>query len=44
MKLLERQDAGFVTYWKYPSGGASIASITDGVYYPYGVVVSLKQI
>ena len=34
---------GSVMYWKYPAGGAPIASITDGIFYPWGVAVSLKQ-
>jgi len=29
-----------VLYWKYPAGGNSIASITDGLEQPYGVAVS----
>ncbi len=32
-----------VEYWKYPAGGSPIATITDGLDDPYGVVVSLKQ-
>jgi len=35
--------AGSVMYWDYPAGGAAIASIKDGIYYPYGVTVSLKS-
>ncbi|MBV8066877.1 MAG: hypothetical protein JO113_02790 [Candidatus Eremiobacteraeota bacterium] len=35
---------GSVVYWNYPSGGDSIATITDGVYYPYGVTVSPKEV
>jgi hypothetical protein len=34
---------GSVVYWDYPSGGAAIATITDGIKYPVGVTVSPKQ-
>ncbi|MGC1381730.1 MAG: hypothetical protein WA814_11990 [Candidatus Baltobacteraceae bacterium] len=32
-----------VGYWKYPAGGSPIATITEGLDYPYGVAVSPKQ-
>lgn len=35
-------NGGSVMYYNYPSGGAPIATITDGVFYPYGVTVSPK--
>ncbi len=37
-----QSDPGSVMEWNYPSGGAPIATITDGVFYPYGVTVSPK--
>jgi DNA-binding beta-propeller fold protein YncE len=39
---VSQTNPGSVMYWNYPSGGAPIATITDGVFYPYGVTMSPK--
>lgn len=32
-----------IMYWSYPAGGNAFATITDGVYYPNGVVISVPR-
>lgn len=35
-------EAATVLYWKYPAGGDAFESVSDGIYMPYGVTISLK--
>jgi hypothetical protein len=37
------ENANYVYYWKYPSGGEPYASLTHGLDRPFGIAISMKE-